>query len=246
MTPVASSQYHSSMTSSDGVLIRRNAIGAADLTILNQHVRQAPMTDSLVSDFESEAREGVVDWVLNTEIRATQEVQLTPAISELLRRIEDANVPAFVEPYYQVEVRDREPSQVLHYGVGGHYLPHVDAETLYKDDIGLDMWEKTLDRDLSVVYFLNDDFAGGELVFPALDLIVKPEAGTLVCFPSDHNYVHGVNPVTAGHRYSSVTWMRVKGMPSVDEINQMAMDEYHRRWPQQIEQPPRLAKGGVT
>ncbi len=63
-------------------------------------------------------------------------------------------------------MRDREPLQILHYGVGGHYIPHVDAETLYKDDDGLELWEKTLDRDLSVVYFINDDFSGGELFFP--------------------------------------------------------------------------------
>jgi prolyl 4-hydroxylase len=143
-------------------------------------------------------------------------------------------------------VLDREPSQILHYGAGGHYIPHVDAETLYKDDIGLNMWEKTLDRDLSVVYFLNDGFTGGELVFPEIDLVVKPEAGTLVCFPSDHHYIHGVNPVISGQRYTIVTWMRVKGTPTMEEINQMHMDEYHRLWPKQIEQPPRLAKGGVV
>jgi predicted 2-oxoglutarate/Fe(II)-dependent dioxygenase YbiX len=66
-----------------------------------------------------------------------------------------------------------------------------------------------------------------------------------VCFPSDHNYIHGVRPVTSGHRYTIVTWMRIEGMPSVDEINQAALDEYHRRWPKQIEQRPRVAKGGM-
>jgi hypothetical protein len=106
------------------------------------------------------------------------------------------------------------------------------------------LWAFASGASMSVVYFLNDDFAGGELVFPELDLIVKPEAGTLVCFPSDHNYVHGVNPVTSGHRYTVVTWMRVKGMPTKEEINRMAMDEYHRLWPQQIAQPPRLTRGG--
>jgi hypothetical protein len=64
-----------------------------------------------------------------------------------------------------------------------------------------------------------------------------------VCFPSDHNYIHGVRPVTSGHRYTIVTWMRVAGMPALDEINQMWMDEYHRHWPKQIAQPPRLGKG---
>jgi predicted 2-oxoglutarate/Fe(II)-dependent dioxygenase YbiX len=228
----------------DGVLIQRNAIGPADLEFLADHLRQAQMTDSPVSNFEDAAESDAVEWVVNTKIRDTQQVHLPSAIRKKLRSIDDASVRAFINPFYEVEVRDREPSQILHYGVGGHYIPHVDAETLYKDDIGLDMWEKTLDRDLSVVYFLNDDFSGGELFFPQLDLLIKPEAGMLVCFPSDHNYIHGVNPVTSGHRYTVVTWMRVNGMPTVDEINQMAMDEYNRTWPKQIEQPPRLAKGG--
>jgi hypothetical protein len=57
--------------------------------------------------------------------------------------------------------------------------------------------------------------------------------------------VHGVRPVTSGHRYTVVTWMRVKGMPTVEEINQQWMDEYNRAWPKQIEQPPRLTKGAM-
>jgi predicted 2-oxoglutarate/Fe(II)-dependent dioxygenase YbiX len=170
-------------------------------------------------------------------------VHLDASLAENLASIQRASIAAFVNPFYAVEVRDSEPLQILHYGVGGHYIPHVDAETLYKDDAGLEMWEKTLDRDLSVVYFLNDDFTGGELVFPALDLVIEPAAGTLVCFPSDHNFIHGVNPVTTGHRYTVVTWLRIKGMPTPDEINQMALDEYHRMWPKQIEQRPRVARG---
>ena len=229
----------------DGVLIQRNAIGPNDLAFIVDQVRQARMTDSPVSDFEAPETDAV-EWVVNRNIRDTQHVHLSDAVAEKLLSIDAASVLAFVNPFYQVEVQDSEPLQVLHYGVGGHYIPHVDAETLYKDDIGLDMWEKTLDRDLSVVYFLNDDFTGGELFFPALDLVIRPEAGTLVCFPSDHNYIHGVQPVTSGHRYTVVTWMRVKGTPAVDEINQQALDEYHRRWPKQIEQRPRLAKGGVV
>ena len=228
----------------DGVLIQRNAISPEDLGFLAVHVRQAQMTDSPVSDFAESAATDVVEWVVDRKIRDTQQVHLPDAIAEKLSSIDAASILAFVNPFYAVAVRDREPSQILHYGVGGHYIPHVDAETLYKDDIGLDMWEKTLDRDLSVVYFLNDDFAGGELFFPLLDLVIEPEAGTLVCFPSDHNYIHGVKPVTAGHRYTVVTWMRIEGMPTPDEINQMAMNEYRRLWPKQIEQHSRLARGG--
>jgi predicted 2-oxoglutarate/Fe(II)-dependent dioxygenase YbiX len=228
----------------DAVLIQSSAIHPADLRILFDHTQQAQLTESLVSNFEGPVAVDAVEWVVNTKIRNTQQVHVPSSIANKLDSIADANILAFINPFYQVAVRDREPWQLLHYGVGGHYVPHVDAETLYKDDGGLELWEKTLDRDLSVVYFLNDDFTGGELVFPELDLVIEPEPGTLVCFPSDHHYVHEVKAVTSGHRYTVVTWMRVEGTPSLDEINQMAMDEYNRRWPKQIEQPSRLVKGG--
>lgn len=227
----------------EGVLVRRGAVGPADLAELFHFVRDAMLSDSLVSDFEKESPSGEVEWVINKEIRDTQHVTLTEPIERKLREIEDKSIASYINPYYDIEVCDREPSQILHYGPGGHYIPHVDAETLYKDDSGIELWEKTLDRDLSVIYFLNHDFSGGELFFPALDLVIEPEAGTLVCFPSDHNYIHGVRPVTAGHRYTAVTWMRVAGMPPPEEINQMWMDEYHRHWPEQIEQSPCLGKG---
>ncbi|WP_206606095.1 prolyl hydroxylase family protein [Steroidobacter cummioxidans] len=227
----------------DGVLVRRNAVGSEDLAELTRYLRRAGMTDSPVSNFEDDVDAGEVEWVINKQIRDTQQVKLTKAIEKKLHAIDDACIASIINPFYKVAVRDCEPSQILHYGVGGHYIPHVDAETLYKDDIGLELWEKTLDRDLSVVYFINDDYSGGELFFPALDLVIEPEAGTLVCFPSDHNYIHGVRPVTAGHRYTIVTWMRVAGMPAPEEINQMWMDEYHRHFPKQIDQPPRLGKG---
>jgi predicted 2-oxoglutarate/Fe(II)-dependent dioxygenase YbiX len=227
----------------DHILIQKNAIASADLEALVRYVAQAPMEQSAVSNFAEDAPEEGVEWVVNKEVRDTHHLHQTTAIVRKLRGLLKAGISSFVEPFYDVKIRDWEPLQLLHYGEGGHYIPHVDAETLYTDEDGLELWEKTLDRDVSVVYFLNDDFTGGELFFPSLDLLLRPEAGMLVCFPSDHNYIHGVKPVTAGHRYTVVTWMRVKGMPSVEEINQMTMDEYHRQRPKQMEQPPRVRRG---
>lgn len=228
----------------DHILVQKNAIAPADVQALASYVQQAPMEQSAVSNLAEDAPEEGVEWVVNKEIRDTHHLHQTPTIVRQLRGILKSGISSFVEPFYNVKIRDWEPLQLLHYGEGGHYIPHVDAETLFTDEDGLELWEKTLDRDISVVYFLNDDFAGGELFFPNLDLLIKPEAGTLVCFPADHNYIHGVKPVTAGRRYTVVTWMRVKGMPSVDEINQMTMDEYQLRRPKQIEQLPRVRKGG--
>lgn len=226
----------------DNILIQQNAIAPADVEMLGRYVQTASMEQSAVSNFAEDAPEEGVEWVVNKDIRDTHHLHQTTTIVRKLRNILQVGIDSFVEPFYDIEIRDWEPLQLLHYGSGGHYIPHVDAETLYTDEEGLELWEKTLDRDLSVVYFLNDDFAGGELFFPKLDLLIKPEAGALVCFPSDHNYIHGVKPVTTGHRYTVVTWMRAKGMPSVDEINQMALDEYHHQRPKQFEQAPRVTR----
>lgn len=229
------------MTLQDNVLIKAHAIDSEDLDFFAEYLRSAWMADSLVSKFDEDA-DSAAEWVVNKNIRDTQEVRLTADATQRVNRIVDSGVEQFINAFYGVEVRDWEVSQILHYGVGGHYIPHVDAETLLTDELNLRVWEKTLDRDLSIVYFLNDDFEGGELKFPDLDLSIKPKAGTLICFPSDHNYVHGVTPVTSGHRYTLVTWLRVKGMPTMDEINAMTMDEFNRMRPKQMEQGVRICK----
>jgi predicted 2-oxoglutarate/Fe(II)-dependent dioxygenase YbiX len=76
------------------------------------------------------------------------------------------------------------------------------------------------------VFYLNDDFEGGDFVFPELKVRVRPEPGMMVCFPSNHQYMHGVEPVTRGKRYSIVTWATVKGQPSMDEINTQLSQQY--------------------
>ncbi len=40
--------------------------------------------------------------------------------------------------------------------------------------------------------YLNDDFTGGELVFPDLDIAIAPRPGLLVGFASNHEFVHAV------------------------------------------------------
>ena len=83
-----------------------------------------------------------------------------------------------------------------------------------------------MDRDISIIFFLNDEFEGGDLVFPELRIRIKPEPGMLVCFPSNHHYLHGVEPVTKGHRYSIVTWATVKGFLSMEEQNKQLSGKY--------------------
>ena len=83
-----------------------------------------------------------------------------------------------------------------------------------------------MDRDLSTVIFLNDDFEGGEFVFPELKVRIRPEPGLLIAFPSSEFYLHGVEPVISGTRYAMVNWMTVHGFPTKAEVDKQIAEKY--------------------
>lgn len=67
----------------------------------------------------------------------------------------------------------------------------------------------------SMLFYLNDDYEGGELYFPALNFEYKPKAGDFVTFPSYERYTHGVRPVLSGSdRYvlAGFAWQAGKPM----------------------------------
>ena len=99
---------------------------------------------------------------------------------------------------FNVDLSGNEGYRVLKYGVGAEYRGHID----HAPDNG---------RILSMVAFLNDVPNGGELTFPIMGVQVKPQAGTVVLFPSNFPYYHfaasvGENDNTV--KYSLVTWFR--------------------------------------
>lgn len=75
-----------------------------------------------------------------------------------------------------------------------HYDAHYDGGT----DTG---------RSISSVFYLNDDYEGGEIEFVHYGVKIKPGAGTLVLFPSNYPYAHIAHEVTDGIKYAIVTWI---------------------------------------
>ena len=57
----------------------------------------------------------------------------------------------------------------------------------------------------SCLFFLNDDYEGGEIVIA--DIMYKPEKGSAIIFPSNFMFPHFVDKVTKGERYSIITWL---------------------------------------
>ena len=61
---------------------------------------------------------------------------------------------------------------------------------------------------MSAVVYLNDDFGGGDIIFPLLDLKHSPSMGDLAWFnSSDPECIHGVEEVTSGVRYVMPIWI---------------------------------------
>lgn len=63
-------------------------------------------------------------------------------------------------------------------------------------------------RRVSTVYYLNENYTGGEINFPRFDIVFKPKANQMIVFPSTYVYNHSVSPVIEGERYAVVSWMR--------------------------------------
>lgn len=53
--------------------------------------------------------------------------------------------------------------------------------------------------EFSITFYPNDNYDGGELNFPEIDLKIKPKAGSVVVYPSKH--IHESLPVFSGEKY---------------------------------------------
>lgn len=105
-----------------------------------------------------------------------------------------------VEKFFNVEVEATGPA-VVRWPVGTRQEPHADKELHEGPDAGLPNdfpW-----YDIASIFYLNDDYEGGELYFPVQGLEFKPKVGAVYFFPGDMHYVHGVRPVQSGCRYTS-------------------------------------------
>jgi len=95
---------------------------------------------------------------------------------------------------------------VARMSLGDLHVPHADNERRKR---GRWVPNHTPQRDYTGLAYLNDEFKGGELVFPDLDVVITPKPGLLVAFPSNHKFVHAVRKVLSGKRYSLPVWFTV-------------------------------------
>lgn len=87
---------------------------------------------------------------------------------------------------------------------GGYGLAHVDDQ------------DPEAFIEYSTVIYLNDDFEGGKLYFPALGFTYTPQKLAGVFFISDgEKWKHGITPVESGYR-STLLYMHTTQLEHVD------------------------------
>jgi predicted 2-oxoglutarate/Fe(II)-dependent dioxygenase YbiX len=207
------------------ILIRPNIINETGLREIRHHIETSQKTDLSVFDPQKSNETGTKQWRVDKNIRDTQHVEMGLLFPKIVDLLKDT-VREVINPFYEVQISESEVPQILSYGVGGHYCPHLDGESLWQTPNGELIWKKSTDRDLSMVFYLNDDFEGGDFIFPDLKIRIRPEPGMLICFPSNRHYKHGVEPVTKGKRYSIVCWAQVKGFQTMEEQNRELSQKY--------------------
>jgi len=128
-----------------------------------------------------EKRKGLMHVVRNKKKEKDLNVFATQALKEY-------------KNIYGVYLKTMEPWYLLKYNVGDFFMAHTDDSHKYP-------------RNVSFVYYGNDDYVGGEIEFIYFNnLKIKPKAGELILFPSNYMYVHQANKIISGKKYSAVSF----------------------------------------
>lgn len=179
-----------------------------------------PYSEELVDEIEEYVKAGGLSWysarISNDNVDASLETMVRDTYSIGIRHdvastvdldpTPEANISRLLTNSFRDKILNycnthgltlswSDNYQILKYGVGQKFDRHIDDHERYP-------------RRLSLSYYLNDNYEGGEIEFDNFGVKIKPKKDQLILFPSNYVYSHRVWPVTSGTRYAVVQWMR--------------------------------------
>lgn len=146
--------------------------------------------------------EQIKDYRTAEGMWVTEKTELTDKIKNIVS--EKTNLP----------IGNQEPIHIVKYIIGGEYKVHHDFF-----HPGTDYFQSYIQeggqRIYSCLFYLNDDFIGGETDFPKMNYIVKPELGKLVIWKNlnedlsvNYNSLHAGLPIIDGEKWICIIWIR--------------------------------------
>ncbi len=115
------------------------------------------------------------------------------------QQIVDAMIPC-IDHY--LSVHDVKIAKEFMYGNHGHKTLSINKYfTNAELSDHVDSFGDDNSPTLSTVIYLNDNYEGGNIVFKEQGIDIKPEAGSLVIFPSTPPYYHKSSRIISGTKY---------------------------------------------
>lgn len=137
-------------------------------------------------ELKGNSYEDVVEWMCDTKY---------PNLYNYIYELIQPNVQDYINKYNPELSIELDGIGIIRQPEGAYDNLHTDTPLLKNkhDEIIL--------RPFVCLVYLNDDFEGGELVFPTHKQTIKPEQGKMVMFPASWMYPHFVLPIGNGERY---------------------------------------------
>ncbi len=157
------------------------------MTIYDRHVPQTKVRD--------QTGHPVVYW---------DELRAAPGAAEIIPRLVRKCLRDIISRLLPADPLYPETVILAALGAGGYHIRH--ADNCRQNEQGDWVANHTPQRDVSAIYYLNDEFEGGEIVFERAQVVVNPRRGLLLAFPSDAAHLHEVLPVRSGVRYTMPIW----------------------------------------
>jgi hypothetical protein len=185
--------------SADNIVTLENFMTEYEITTLDNFIRNNKVWDVTETHYNDE---GVVIYDSSYwEDRVATYPTIEKTNLEVPKIIEGmvARLKIEVDKFFNVDAFPTSPAMVK-WLPGQLQMPHADKELHEGENKG-----KPNDfpyYDIAGLFYINDDYVGGELYFPNQNIQFKPKRGAAYFFPGDLNYIHGVTKIESGERYT--------------------------------------------
>lgn len=191
----------------DNVVVVEDFLSKEELDRIFDIINKAPE-----SDWEIEYISNLKRFCLQKFGREDVENLVAEGKFEITKNWDDKNLNIRHDPIYDVMYKRIDP--ILH--KADSTLELSGFATVQRMQPGVELKPHTDQHtDPSIKYatilYLNDDYVDGELFFKNKDINIRPKPGSLVIFPGNEEFEHGVRHVGEGPiRYVLVGFVRVK------------------------------------
>lgn len=123
-------------------------------------------------------------------------------------------IKKIIEKETGINSKHQEKIHIVKYDIGGEYKGHHDFfhpnTDYYKTSMG-----QTGQRVYSCLFYLNDNFKGGETEFEKRNITITPKTGRLLIWRNlkedgslDYDSYHAGMPVIEGEKWIAIIWIR--------------------------------------